>query len=237
MTHNCRRRRRHCATLDMPPPLGFHRVADAIVDASTKALALDDGESIELQCRADVVIGALESEPATKTGSLFVTTARVVFCPDDDDNAQPLAMNYQSIALHAVSRADAPYAARGCVYCHIDGGADGAPATERDDDDEDASVEVRFVPHEPTTVDAVFTALSACAELNPDTDDDDDDDDDDDTERGGGYYYDEASALADDVDGSIRAALDSYDDKLVMPSADELDALLAQPGRFDDAEA
>ena len=217
------------------PPSGFVRVADAIVDASTNALALDDGEAVELQCRADVVIGALDETSTTTptTGSLFVTTARVVFAPDD---AAPLAMNYQSIALHAVSRADAPYAARGCVYCHIDGGVDGAPATEDDEDeDEDASVEVRFLPHEPTTVDAVFAALSACAELNPDTDDDDDGEDDDDKEDG--YYYDESSVLADDVDGSKRAALESYDDKLVMPSADELDALLAQPGRFDDAEA
>jgi len=222
----------------MPKALGFHRRPD-VVDARSRALRLQEGEFIELQCRADVVVGPLDASPAASTGALFITTLRVAFVPDTahgdgDGDGDAFEMNYQSIALHAVSRADAAHAQRGCVYCHIDGGAEDAPARDDDDDDDDddeASVEVRFVPHEPTTVDSVFAALSACAELNPDTEDEDEDGDEED-----GYYYDESSVLADDIDGSKRAALESYDGKLVMPNADELDALLNQPGRFADAE-
>lgn len=105
-------------------------------------------------------------------GRLFVTTHRLAWVPDAAA-AQGFAIEYPNIVLHAVCRDSDAYDAP-CIFCQLatDSGVD-------EDDMEGAggsteAQELRLVPDNALALDAIFEAMSACAELHPDAGMDDD---------------------------------------------------------------
>lgn len=196
------------------PPAGLR----PLTPAPDGSLDLDENETVLFRCAASATIdddegNTAQSEPA---GELFVTTARVAFLT----HARGFACDYRSLALHAVSRADARFGAGGCVYCQIDGGADGGEAYDEDDP---ATAHAYFVPSEGASVEDVYGAMSEGAMLNPDSEDEDEDE---------AYYEGEED---EDEDEAREAAIRRLDDLVVVE--DEVEALMRNdPGRFEDVE-
>lgn len=111
-------------------------------------------------------------------------------------NGRGIQIEYPSITLHAISRADN----KPSIYCQLD---EHVASTEEAQGEEDEANEMRelvIVPQASNTreslivyftgldasqslisVDDIFEALSLCASLHPDPADEDDMDDDDDT--------------------------------------------------------
>lgn len=194
------------------PASGLRRVQSALSD--DHALKLRDDESVLLRCDVSLVIviervkdeEVENAEDATaRECELFVTTSRVVFASMDDT----YECDYHSLALHAISRSDERFGARGCVYCQVDDDASGSSA-------ETATTHAYVSPTEATTVETIYAAMSEGSMMNPDSSDGESDDD---------ARYDE-----DD-----EATLRRLDDLVVVE--DEVEALMRNdPGRFEDGE-
>ncbi|CAH0480918.1 unnamed protein product [Peronospora belbahrii] len=145
------------------------------------------------------------------TGVLYVTTSRVIWLSTLSEQQQPLGyawkMNY--VTLHAISRDPCAFP-RPCLYCQIS--------------NQDVS-EVRFVPMDDKTLQAVFDAFCKSAEMNPDDDSDDGNDDDE------GWICDEDEV----ADGARAAYLAAHFDSMLQVSP-EFDNPIAESGQFDDAD-
>ena len=123
----------------------------------------------------------LNSTSAGK-GKLFITTQRLAWLPDAPES-QGYAIEYPNIALHAVCR-DPDAFELPCIFCQLNiQDCEDESAT----DAENATVisELRLVPANATSLDAIFAAMSACAELHPDPAMEDDDECDADSEMMG----------------------------------------------------
>ncbi|KAL0954702.1 hypothetical protein HGRIS_003651 [Hohenbuehelia grisea] len=97
-------------------------------------------------------------------GTLYVIESALVFMPSSGRGVQ---INYPSITLHAISRADSGPS----VYCQLD---DSNP-----DDKESCDVrELHILPQDSSSLEPIFEALSICAALHPDKFDSDDEMDD-----------------------------------------------------------
>jgi len=79
---------------------------------------------------------------------------------------------YRAITLHAVSRGESGPS----IYCQLDEsiGTENAAATKDEDTITDMR-ELTIVPQNPSSLEAIFEALSQCAALHPDPQDDEDD--------------------------------------------------------------
>ncbi|EJF55842.1 hypothetical protein DICSQDRAFT_150737 [Dichomitus squalens LYAD-421 SS1] len=105
-------------------------------------------------------------------GALYVIESALVFLSSTGRGFQ---VDYPSITLHAISRAEAGPS----IYCQLDEPAEAdAPA----DEDEDASSmrELVIIPKNLSSLEPIFESLSFCASLHPDPNDEDEMDDDDD---------------------------------------------------------
>ena len=124
---------------------------------------------------------------------------------------QGFSLEYPHIALHAVSR-DLTQFHQECLYLMIDVrlvdemGTPMSTPTSSDADDsgneEDSDggmTEIRFVPDDRNLLDSMFTSMSECQALHPDTDDslDEDGEEDDEAEEEAGMYDD----AEEDVNG------------------------------------
>lgn len=134
------------------------------------ALTLLEGEVVRHEePNTQLVLG---STPVAGQGKLYITTARLAWVPDAE-GGQGFAVQYPDIVLHAICRDPEAYD-KPCIFAQL--------ATEDDAGDDDASEaisELRLVPSDAAALDAIFEAMSACAELHPDAAMDDGDDDDD----------------------------------------------------------
>ncbi|KAI9911999.1 hypothetical protein PsorP6_008861 [Peronosclerospora sorghi] len=93
------------------------------------------------------------------TGTLFVTTSRVIWLGASVEQYVGYAWEMSAVTLHAISRDPEAFPSP-CLYCQIS-------------DHEDIS-EVRFVPEDEKKLQEMFDAFSKSAEMNPDENDDDD---------------------------------------------------------------
>ena len=129
-------------------------------------LTLSEGESVRHeQANTQVFVGSRNAG----SGALFVTTQRLAWVPVAAAE-QGFAIEYPNIILHAICRDSDAYD-KPCVFCQL-------VAPEEADSlvDSDAAVnEVRLVPADAASLDAIFEAMSACAELHPDMEDDEED--------------------------------------------------------------
>nr|XP_022287890.1 methylosome subunit pICln-like [Crassostrea virginica] len=117
-------------------------------------------------------------------GSLYVTENVVIW---RNSSGQGFSLQYPSISLHAVSR-DLSAFSQECLYLMVDGklNDDAEPGQKSSDEDEvvgpyegdTPTTEVRFVPADKGSLDAMFNAMSDCQALHPDEQDTDSEADD-----------------------------------------------------------
>ena len=106
------------------------------------------------------------------SGTLYIAESSVTWL---NEEGQGFLLEYPSISLHAVSR-DLTSFPRPCLYVMVDGKLDmNEDVISSDDDDvtndpEPSITEIRFVPANPDSLDAVFSAMSDCQVLHPDED-------------------------------------------------------------------
>merc|ERR1712080_590872 len=113
-------------------------------------------------------------------GTLYISESRVSWV---GIQGQGFSLEYKHGAMHAVSR-DLTQFHQECLYLMIDvrlvdeeGTPMSTPNTSGDDesgdegDSEGEMTEIRFVPDDASSLDSMFTAMSECQQLHPDTDD------------------------------------------------------------------
>uniref|UniRef100_A0A1D1XLD0 Chloride conductance regulatory protein ICln n=1 Tax=Anthurium amnicola TaxID=1678845 RepID=A0A1D1XLD0_9ARAE len=115
---------------------------------------------------------ALADRPPESTGTLYITTKRVLWL-SDTDRARGYAVGFLSLSLHAVSRDPEAYAFP-CIYTQME--TEAIEDEESEDSDLECNeeldlskvTEMRLVPSDPGQLDALFDIFCKCAELNPD---------------------------------------------------------------------
>ncbi|KAJ3189549.1 hypothetical protein HK101_008915 [Irineochytrium annulatum] len=148
-------------------------------------------------------------------GEIRVTEEKLLFV--QDHNATSVAIDYPTIVIHAISRGENdPVARRPCIYCQLGSavvvderaselrGEPTAKATEDSDAEEegDETCEMRIVPDDAESLDAIYQALSECATLHPDPDYVDEDENDGDA---GAWMY--SAQDTDELSATGQAAL------------------------------
>jgi len=110
---------------------------------------------------------------ALGSGTLYIAESRVSWASTE---GQGFSLEYEHIMLHAVSR-DTSAFPHPCLYMMVDANicpedppADGSSSDE-EADSACSMTEVRFVPGDGSTLDAMFAAMSECQSLHPDPND------------------------------------------------------------------
>ncbi|XP_043188877.1 methylosome subunit pICln-like [Amphibalanus amphitrite] len=114
---------------------------------------------------------------ALGSGTLYIAESRVAWAGTD---GQGFSLEYPHIMLHAVSR-DTSAFPHPCLYLMVDAkigpqaddaASDGSGGSSDEDAASGSSVtEVRFVPSDGGSLDALFHAMSECQSLHPDPND------------------------------------------------------------------
>ncbi|KAL8427616.1 hypothetical protein Efla_005791 [Eimeria flavescens] len=147
-------------------------------------LQLQEGESVGLKVPNTSLV--IRGKDAGR-GVLFVTSQRVAWLSADGFS---FALSYLSIVLHALST-DPQASARPCLYCQIKGDAlplpvanghqpvgvaasDSGEAMEEEAaeaaEDDEAMVELKFIPDDASCLQRLFAVVSEMAALHPDPD-------------------------------------------------------------------
>ncbi|RPD75039.1 hypothetical protein L226DRAFT_534629 [Lentinus tigrinus ALCF2SS1-7] len=106
-------------------------------------------------------------------GTLYVIESVLVFISATGKGFQ---VDYPSITLHAISRAEAGPS----IYCQLDEPPT-VDATAADEEEDAANMrELVIVPKDSSALEPIFEGLSLCASLHPDPNEEDEMDDDDD---------------------------------------------------------
>ncbi|XP_077987789.1 methylosome subunit pICln-like isoform X2 [Glandiceps talaboti] len=107
-------------------------------------------------------------------GTLFIAESRLAWT---DTSGKGFSLEYPGISLHAVSR-DTSSFPHECLYVMVDAKIEDSSVlgtkendTEDDDEDEAQITEIRFIPEDKGSLDAMFDAMAACQSLHPDEDD------------------------------------------------------------------
>ncbi|XP_061184651.1 methylosome subunit pICln-like [Saccostrea echinata] len=122
---------------------------------------------------------AFVDDTSQGNGSLYVTESLLTW---RNSNGQGFSLQYPAISLHAVSR-DLMAFSQECLYLMVDGKlTDDTESGRRSSSDEEVvgpyegdtpTTEVRFVPADKGSLDAMFNAMSDCQALHPDEQDTD----------------------------------------------------------------
>ncbi|CAI2169778.1 17932_t:CDS:2 [Funneliformis geosporum] len=101
-------------------------------------------------------------------GTLWVTERQVYFYSWDTNNG--LAIDYPTIIIHGISRHDTGPS----IYTQLDeklnplGRTSQSAAHDIEEEEEDHTSELKFIPDDIGALDAIFEAFSECAALHPD---------------------------------------------------------------------
>ncbi|XP_063228561.1 methylosome subunit pICln [Bacillus rossius redtenbacheri] len=104
------------------------------------------------------------------TGTLYIATSHLSWV--DGVTGKGISVQYEHITLHAVSK-DFNIHPDECLYLMLDtqiefaGDVPGEDESE-DECDESGMTEIRFVPDDKASLQAMFTAMSQCQALHPD---------------------------------------------------------------------
>eukprot|EP01112_Ceratiomyxa_fruticulosa_P022528 TRINITY_DN827_c0_g1_i1.p1 TRINITY_DN827_c0_g1~~TRINITY_DN827_c0_g1_i1.p1 ORF type:complete len:220 (+),score=67.63 TRINITY_DN827_c0_g1_i1:186-845(+) len=167
-------------------------------------------------------------------GTLFVTSQRVVWLSSFSAE-KGYALTFPYIMLHAISRDISSGFPHPCIYCQLDSEEDDAGMMDGSEDEEEGSEneveggedsplvdtphkysECRFVPNDPSQLQAIYDALSSGAVLNPDPE----------NEGEGDFFYDE---------DEVQTNLERLEGMITMPTPEEMDEL-GNEDQFDDAD-
>lgn len=201
-----------------------------------KQPVLNAEEEEQLSCSyssVELVVG--DPGSSVGTGSVFVTTRRLVWVPDSSSggaaaSSSSIACSYKQISMHAVAR-DTEAFPKPCVYIQLDEGSVGMGAEAEEDEgeeqEEEESAELRLVPAQDSEVESLFQAVCDASALNPDSDMEE--------EAGAQLFFDEAEVLAglpDDQRAALLAA--RAEEAMVLDGVDEL--MAQDPERFEDED-
>ncbi|KAG1677561.1 hypothetical protein FOA52_014459 [Chlamydomonas sp. UWO 241] len=189
-------------------------------DESSGRPTLDEDESVMMIAGP---VGLLyDNDCDAGKGTLTITTRRVVWCSDSQPSAV-MALRYQQIVMHAISR-DTSSGSQPCIYLQLDNGSE--QMQEEHDEEAEAGVEpeIRLVPGDESKLDDLFKAMCDCAALNPDENGGEADGE-------GEFFFDEAEVIGG-LDDESRAALLAAQAEGMELEGDEVE--LGDPGRFED---
>lgn len=154
------------------------------------------------------------------SGTLFISTSRVIWA----SSSQPLvlALRYQQIVMHAISREGTEAGSKACLYLQLDEAEEMQTGDEEEEEEEEeVEPEMWLVPEEEAKVDEVFKALCDCAALNPDPEE----------EGEGDFFFNEEEVMAG-LDDETRAAVVAH-----QTAGMDLDDLVGDdPSRFEDED-
>ncbi|CAL5227014.1 g9905 [Coccomyxa viridis] len=199
-------------------------------DFSDGMPVLDEDDEEELANSYPSVAVILGSSHDLGTGTLFITTRRVIW-QGDAGSRRGLYADFQNINMHAISN-DQSAARKPCIYMQLEPSTSAFADTAEGeaDDDEDITPEVRLVPEDSSKLEELFQTLCDCAALNPDPQDAD-------AEEDAEFYYNEEEVRAGARGEERTAMLDHFDSLLQAPhSADMEEPAEGDPDRFEDAE-
>ncbi|KAH8556270.1 regulator of volume decrease after cellular swelling-domain-containing protein [Umbelopsis sp. PMI_123] len=101
-------------------------------------------------------------------GDLYITESQVYFWSESFNTG--VALWYPDIIIHAIMR----QADREAIYCQLGEGirfpAQVTESRHEDEEDEDMTTELYFIPANGESLEALYNALSQCAVLHPDAD-------------------------------------------------------------------
>ncbi|KAJ7537486.1 hypothetical protein O6H91_11G007500 [Diphasiastrum complanatum] len=138
------------------------------------------GERIELvQPNVGIVLGDhTSSYDGDYSGTLYITTRQLIWLSDRDLH-RGYAVDFLSLAMHAISRDTGAYPLP-CIYTQIERGDNDEYEIGEDEDEESEESEItnsgdlskvsemRLVPADSNALESIFQVLCACAALNPD---------------------------------------------------------------------
>ena len=141
--------------------------------AAPSGLDLSPGEAVSLSLPSTLLHAASSD---VGEGTLWVTSKRVAWTPAGGGGGG-LYLEYPRIEMHALCRDPAAFP-RPCLYCQVagsgaleeegGGGGGGGEGGEGGAAGASSSGDVFFAPADPSTLDALFSAMTAAAELHPD---------------------------------------------------------------------
>ncbi|CAH1397391.1 unnamed protein product [Nezara viridula] len=119
-------------------------------------------------------------------GTLYIAESHLSWV--NSGSGQGFSLEYPHISIHAVSRDRRVYS-DDCLYLMIDTDIDFAGRNQNNDQDvneEESLTELRFVPEDKSCLDAMFSAMSDCQALHPDSQESHSEDEEEDEENGEG---------------------------------------------------
>lgn len=149
-------------------------------------------------------------------GTLHISEARVTWVGDASVGQHTFSLEYNHIALHAISRDVTVFPNTECLYLMIDAKlVDSEPSTPRstpetsDDEDEDGEggmTEIRFSPDDKSKLQSMFTAMSQCQALHPDQEAAEDAEDEEEEDGGGEEDDENGDGMYDDAEENEEGA-------------------------------
>ncbi|KAL1926519.1 hypothetical protein VTP01DRAFT_5640 [Rhizomucor pusillus] len=109
-----------------------------------------------------LVLPPLTGTDGTISGELFVCESQVYFYSEQAQSG--IAVEYPDIIIHAISRQDG----RPGIYCQLESGRFFPNQQIPEEDQEDTVTELKFMPQDVGSLEAIYMALSECTALHPD---------------------------------------------------------------------
>ncbi|KAI8149622.1 regulator of volume decrease after cellular swelling-domain-containing protein [Fennellomyces sp. T-0311] len=113
-----------------------------------------------------LVLPSLAGNPGPIKGELNVCESQVYFYSESTGSG--IAVEYPDIIIHAISRQDG----RPSIYCQLEAGRffPNQQLPEDPEELEETVTELKFMPEDPGSLEAIYMAMSTCAALHPDED-------------------------------------------------------------------
>mmetsp|Transcript_4115 Transcript_4115/g.6177 ORF Transcript_4115/g.6177 Transcript_4115/m.6177 type:complete len:212 (+) Transcript_4115:150-785(+) len=186
---------------------------------------LQDEETLDFQL--EKVSLALGVRKQLGTGTLFVTSRRLIWIKDDDPSCTDpngeeqvaIDIDIPEVILHAITRDPDSYPTP-CVYCQLNGSENFEDEEIEEEDDE-----LFIVPSKDEELTAIFNALSHAAMMNPDPPEDGEEEGHDEFI----YNYDEVALGAEQA-----RILDHLESVFVAPTDAQLNDMQENDNEDDD---
>ncbi len=190
-----------------------------LLPISRPDLSSPEFASPSLLYSAPSIILYISSRQSLGPGSLYITQEHIYWI-SNVPSGPALCLDYYSLIMHALSSDTAGSFPHPCIFCQIetgqeedytgDDGADDEADNENDEkaaeqavlDNPSSVSQLRFVAPAQDQLEAIFSALSAGAELNPDPPKDG-------AEEEGNFFFDVNSMVTADM---IRAQMGDQED-------------------------
>ena len=114
--------------------MGFTRLTAARSDAGVPVFSDDEESVLHAQPHTQLLIAPANIKVGV--GTLYVTSKRVLWLPDDATRGGGYAVEYKDVLMHAISRGEEDGFRHASVYCQLE-----QPEEEEEEDVEDGDAE------------------------------------------------------------------------------------------------